>query len=70
MLVAVGEHANELVNGALSAGRVVTTILYSDTEMACGDLPKRLTETDTVLIKGSRRLGLDRLVNRVREAFA
>ena len=70
VIVGVGEHAHALVGGALGAAPSVTTLMYSDTESACGDLPRRLSSTDAVLIKGSRRLGLDRLVERVRAAFA
>jgi len=69
-LVAVGEHGDELITGARAENPEIQTIRYQDVSQACRDLPKRLTEFDTVLIKGSRRLGLDRLARRIVELFA
>jgi len=70
VVVGVGTHAGALLSGVLATNSTASTILYSDAEAACGDLPNRLQERDTVLIKGSRRVGLDRLAHRLREVFS
>jgi len=70
VLVAVGEFGEALIDGARAVNAEVETIRYADTATACRDLPKLLTEFDTVLVKGSRRLGLDRLARHVAEVFA
>ncbi len=70
LLVAIGEHAPDLISGAHAGGKRLDTIMYADTETACRDLPNWLAESDTVLIKGSRKLALDRVAKRVRETFA
>ena len=70
VLVAIGEYGDALIDGARAVNAEVETIRYADTAAACRDLPKRLTEFDTLLIKGSRRLGLDRLAKHVAEVFA
>ncbi len=70
VVVGVGDYAESVVSGASDSNASLTTLTYPDTATACGDLPGRLQGTDAVLIKGSRRLGLDRLVERVREAFS
>lgn len=70
LLVAIGAHAPDVISGAHAMGRRMNTIMYADTETACRDLPNWLTDADTVLIKGSRKLELDRVARCVREAFA
>lgn len=69
VLVAVGEYRDVLIEGARSASRSPETISYENTQAAILDLPDRLHELDTVLIKGSRRVGLDQLVRRLRQRF-
>jgi UDP-N-acetylmuramoyl-tripeptide--D-alanyl-D-alanine ligase len=69
VLVAVGDYRDALIEGARSASRLPQTISYEDTQAAILDLPDRLHESDTVLIKGSRRVGLDQLVRRLRQRF-
>ncbi len=81
VVVAIGGQRDAVIEGARlgkgpgrgrpgSLGCGPETIGYPDTEAACHDLPNRLHGSDTVLIKGSRRLGLERLAQRLREAFA
>jgi UDP-N-acetylmuramoyl-tripeptide--D-alanyl-D-alanine ligase len=70
LLVAIGEHAPDVIAGAHSIARRLTSVFYADTETACGDLPNWLGDADTVLIKGSRGLGLERVAGCVRKAFA
>lgn len=70
LLVAVGEYGDAVIDGARAVNAEVETIRYANTAAACRDLPKRLTEFDTVLFKGSRGMGLDRLARHVVEVFA
>ncbi len=70
LLVAIGQNGADLIAGAHTVSRTMTTVLYADTETACCDLPNWLTDADTVLIKGSRMLSLDRVADAVRKSFA
>ncbi len=70
LLVAIGEHAPDVIAGAHAVRSRLNAIMYADTNTACRDLPNWLTDSDTVLIKGSRKLGLDRVAASLREAFA
>ena len=70
MVVAIGDHAPDVISGVHSVNKKLTTVLYADTDTACADLPNWLKDSDTVLIKGSRKLQLDRLARTVRAAFA
>ncbi len=69
LLVAVGSYAAETTEGAVRAGldaaRVMTA---SDAETAWRGLAEHLAEGDLVLLKGSRRMGLERLAERIRVA--
>ncbi len=60
-VVGVGRYADAVVRGATRTSNKLETAIFRDTESACRDLAKCLQEHDTVLIKGSRRLGLDKL---------
>ncbi len=70
LMVAIGDHGPDVISGVHSVNHRVTTLLYADTETACADLPNWLTRDDTVLIKGSRGLHLDKVATSVRAAFA
>ncbi len=70
LVVAIGDHAPDVICGVHSVNRRLTTVLYADTETACADLPNWLNDSDTVLIKGSRQLQLDRVARSVWAAFA
>lgn len=70
LLVAIGAHAPDTITGAHAVRDRLSAIMYLDTDAACRDLPNWLSGTDTVLIKGSRQLQLDRVAKCVREAFA
>jgi UDP-N-acetylmuramoyl-tripeptide--D-alanyl-D-alanine ligase len=62
-LIAVGPHAESCVQGAMAAGldhnRIVAAL---DAEEAAAALKPLLREGDAVLVKGSRFMGLERLV--------
>jgi UDP-N-acetylmuramoyl-tripeptide--D-alanyl-D-alanine ligase len=67
LLVVVGEDAGGIVAGALDAGMDSTRIhVASDVETALDILRPRLRDGDTVLVKASRGIGLDRLVDALR----
>jgi len=56
-----------MIRGAGSVDPPPVTAYYPDTQQACADLPERLRPGDTVLIKGSRRIGLERLVKAIQD---
>jgi len=62
----VGPACTALIRGAASVDAPPVTAYYPDAPQACADLPGRLRPGDTVLVKGSRRIGLERLVDAIR----
>ncbi len=70
VVVGVGHCSEHVLAGASAGGRALTAWQYRDTQSACEELPKRIYPTDTVLVKGSRGMGLERLVQRLRSEFA
>jgi UDP-N-acetylmuramoyl-tripeptide--D-alanyl-D-alanine ligase len=68
LLVAVGEHAGEIADGARAAGMSGDRILLTGTVDAAWDvLNDRITRNDLVLLKASRGVGLEQLVGRIQE---
>jgi UDP-N-acetylmuramoyl-tripeptide--D-alanyl-D-alanine ligase len=66
-LVVVGEGANGIAEGALAAGLDPTGVLrVADAERARDAVLPRLRDGDVVLVKASRGIGLDRLVDGLR----
>jgi UDP-N-acetylmuramoyl-tripeptide--D-alanyl-D-alanine ligase len=69
LLVTVGRYAAVTAEGAARAGLASTLIVpTSSIEHAWEVLQGRLEPGDVILLKGSRRIGLERLAERVREA--
>ncbi len=67
LIIGVGPAAERIVDTvAASAGRA-ESVHYPDTERARQDLPRRLEPGDTVLLKGSRRIGLEQLARAIRD---
>jgi UDP-N-acetylmuramoyl-tripeptide--D-alanyl-D-alanine ligase len=67
LLVVVGPEAEGIVEGAVAAGLDPGRILHvADVEAAFDVLRPRLREGDAVLVKASRGIGLDRLVDALR----
>jgi UDP-N-acetylmuramoyl-tripeptide--D-alanyl-D-alanine ligase len=67
LLVVVGPEAEGIVEGALEAGLDATRIHHvPDVDTAIDVLRPRLRDGDAVLVKASRGIGLDRLVDALR----
>ncbi len=70
LLVAVGEYAGEIADGARLAGMSGDQILLTGNADAAWDaLDGRLMTDDLVLLKASRGVGLERLVARIQEKY-
>jgi UDP-N-acetylmuramoyl-tripeptide--D-alanyl-D-alanine ligase len=68
-LVVVGDGAAAIAEGAQGAGLAPARIVrVRDVESALEAIPPRLRDGDVVLLKASRGIGLDRLVEGLREA--
>jgi UDP-N-acetylmuramoyl-tripeptide--D-alanyl-D-alanine ligase len=67
LLIVVGDGATEMVAGALDAGMDPTRVhAVPDAETALDALRPRIRDGDVVLVKASRGIGLDRLVDGLR----
>jgi UDP-N-acetylmuramoyl-tripeptide--D-alanyl-D-alanine ligase len=67
LLIVVGSEAGGIAAGAVAAGLDPTRVhLVPDAEAALDALHPRLRDGDVVLIKASRGIGLDRVVDRLR----
>jgi len=63
MLVAVGQLAKLIARGAIDAGMPVTMVSeFEDSALAARELPGKLRERDVVLVKGSRAMKMERIV--------
>ena len=63
LLIVVGDGAGALADGALEAGLASDRVLrVDDAEAALDALRPRLRAGDTILVKASRGIGLDRVV--------
>jgi len=71
LMVAVGELAEIAARSAESnAERNLNTKCFGDTLSACNDLHKLIKDNDIVLVKGSRRAGLETIVEKLKELFS
>lgn len=69
LIAAVGDLAPCILDGARESGiREEALVHYPTTEACARDLPGRLLPDDAVLVKGSRRMSLERVVERVLNA--
>jgi UDP-N-acetylmuramoyl-tripeptide--D-alanyl-D-alanine ligase len=68
IFLALGEHAGEMLKGALEAGLPAdrATIVTSHEEMA-HRIRKEMRSGDLILLKGSRRIGLERVIEGLRK---
>lgn len=63
MLVVVGELAKLIARGAIDAGMPVSAVSeFEDSSLASRELPSKLLEQDVVLVKGSRAMKMERIV--------
>ncbi|MCX6344513.1 MAG: UDP-N-acetylmuramoyl-tripeptide--D-alanyl-D-alanine ligase [Armatimonadetes bacterium] len=63
MLVVVGELAKLIARGAIDAGMPVSAVHeFEDSWLAANELPSKLQERDVVLVKGSRGMKMERVV--------
>ncbi len=70
LLVLVGEVTQATAAGALEAGMDPACVRHLGTvEHACRELPELLGSGDVVLVKGSRAMGLEALVDGLIERF-
>jgi len=69
VVIGVGPLAEHIAAGAASAGNVTAETIRS-VEAACNRLPRMLEPGDVVLLKGSRRMAMERLLEPIRRAFA
>jgi UDP-N-acetylmuramoyl-tripeptide--D-alanyl-D-alanine ligase len=66
-LVAIGERAGEIAQGAISAGmKHVDVLTFSTAEGAVEAVENFTSDGDTVLVKGSRGVGLDKVVQKLK----
>ena len=67
LVVGVGEMGGQIAEAAERAGAAAERI--ASVKKACAALPKMLKRGDVVLLKGSRAVGMERLVDPIRSAF-
>ncbi len=68
LVVAVGSHARVVARTVASASNgAVETHAYATTDLARRRIVSHLEPTDTILVKGSRAMGLERLVETIRD---
>lgn len=66
LIAAIGEHADALLSGARECGIDADRLVqYANADACARDLAARLRADDAVLVKGSRRMGLERVVKRL-----
>lgn len=69
LVCAVGAHADVLLEGAADRGLPPERLIrYDDAARCAEDLPGRLASDDVVLVKGSRAVGLERVVEAILSA--
>ncbi len=69
MVVAIGAYAADVIEGAASAG-VKGSYGFNHRQEAAAALGSLLKNGDTVLVKGSRAVGLENIVERLKAEFA
>jgi UDP-N-acetylmuramoyl-tripeptide--D-alanyl-D-alanine ligase len=71
LFVAVGELASVAAKNAMElATRDLSAKCFCDTVSACNNLPKFIKDNDIILVKGSRRARLEKVVERLKELFS
>jgi UDP-N-acetylmuramoyl-tripeptide--D-alanyl-D-alanine ligase len=71
LFVAVGELASVAAKSAMAgATGDLSAKCFGDTVSACNNLPKFIKDNDIILVKGSRRAGLETVVEKLKELFS
>ncbi len=71
LLVAVGELAEIAAESAVAAVQgTVETKCFGDTVSACNNLRNFIKDNDIILVKGSRKAGLETVIEKLREFFS
>ncbi len=65
VLIAVGEFARNVASGAQGGPSGTKVFEFETIDDACAKLPGLLMEGDTILVKGSRSAGLERIVSQL-----
>lgn len=65
LLVAVGSNARSVAAGARAAGSPIETLVYQDADRAGATVGEWLQPGDLVLVKGSRAMGMERVVEAI-----
>lgn len=70
-LLAMGEHAPEMIHGAIDSGMTWNRagVVKSHAEMA-GKILEDMREGDLIFLKGSRKVGLERVVEELRDTVS
>lgn len=69
-LIAIGEHAPEILSGALAGGMSPEVVQqFSTPEAAIAALPQLPAKLRWLLVKGSRGIHLEKIVNYIKEQF-
>lgn len=69
VLLAAGDFAADVLLGAIQSERTLLVQAFENTGQLCDNLHKYIRPDDIVLVKGSRRAGLERAVERLKELF-
>ncbi|HUU81931.1 MAG TPA: UDP-N-acetylmuramoyl-tripeptide--D-alanyl-D-alanine ligase [Phycisphaerae bacterium] len=67
LLLAVGPHASVVITGARQAGPDIQTLVYDDAEQAGAAVGDWARPGDVVLVKGSRAMAMERVVEALRQ---
>ena len=68
MLMTVGPLAKHMAEGALDSGMALHDILsFKDSEEAAREIPPLLKQNDIILIKGSRGVQIEKIVNALKK---
>ena len=68
VLLAVGDFGNVVVNSAEDAGNEgIVREVFENCDQLCDNLPKFIRAEDVVLVKGSRSVGLEKAVEKLKE---
>ena len=68
VLLCIGEFSQDIADGA-SEGSRVTIEVFNNMDELCNNLKNFINSDDIVLVKGSRSVGLERIVAKLKELY-